>query len=78
MKEAPPLLGEIAYVWHYCVKHPIIFTEKGWRFCALPDMIDPRLIIRDDVCKNTYWDKNTPNDLNNPPGALVTIEPIST
>jgi hypothetical protein len=52
MAEQPPLVGEIAYVQHFCVQHPIIFTANGWRLCAQPSDIDPSKIIRDEVCRN--------------------------
>lgn len=49
--EAPPLIGEIAYVQHFAVQHPIIFTAHGWEFCAPPSVIDPSKIIRNEVCR---------------------------
>jgi hypothetical protein len=52
MKDHPPIIGEIAHVQHYCVRHPIIFTDTGWKLCVHPDGIDPSKIIRDAVCRN--------------------------
>ena len=50
LHDLPPLIGEIAYVQHHCLRHPIIFTEDGWTFCRRPNDINPAKIIRDDVC----------------------------
>ena len=49
--ELPPLLGEIAYLQNYCVRHPIIFTQEGWKLCRQPFEIDATKIIRDEVCR---------------------------
>ena len=51
-EDAPPLLGEIAYLKSYCVRFPIIFTYDGWQLCRPPHEIDPAKIERDEVCRD--------------------------
>lgn len=48
-RDAPPMIGEIAYVEYRGISFPIIYLDSGWLCIQSPAVIDHSKIIRDDV-----------------------------